>query len=295
MSSYWQGIEKQNLTASVFMLMAAVAFAGMNVIIRMTADYCHISLVMAVRSIVGIVILLPWALKQRSSAFTSQVWRLHFLRALFGTLAMAALFWSLILLPVAEAVTLTFTLPMFGLIGAVLFLGEQVGIRRWSATLVGFLGVVLIMRPGSATLQLAAFVAIFSAICMAGSGLSVKALTQHGEKGTKVVFIFGLLSTPVILIYAGLNLAWPGWYAVMLMLMVGVLGGLGQTCLANAYQRADASLVMALDFLRLPFVIVAGFIILGEVPALAVLPGMVLIIGSAFYIGQREARLKGRG
>lgn len=282
----------QTLQATLLLIIASIAFAVMNVGIRASSEMTHISVVMAVRTSVALIVMLPWAFSQGSALFVSKHWGLHWSRSLFGTATMALLFWAMAILPVAEVVTLSFTLPLFGLLGAIFILREKVGLRRSMATLVGFVGVVLYMQPTRTQFDFALLIPIVSAMGMAGAALSMKALTNRGESGTKVAFFFALISTPIMMIYASFYWSWPGWTAMSIMILVGLCGAIGQTCLANAYQRADASYIMTLDFLRLPFSAFAAYVILGQIVDLGTLPGMALILGSALYIGLREGKLR---
>lgn len=213
------------------------------------------------------------------------VWRIG-----VGTAAMTTYFGALTLAPVGEVTAIGFLLPLFATMGAALFLGEAVGWRRWGAIAVGFVGALVILRPGFAETSPGLLLAVSAALGMAAATLLIKRLSAADDPD-KIVLIttlgqIALLAIPGLLVWQPLTGALWATLAAM-----GFLGMLGQITLARAFRAADASVVMGADFSRLPFAVLFGWIAFGEVIDLATWAGAGLIFAAAFYTARRERRL----
>jgi drug/metabolite transporter (DMT)-like permease len=202
--------------------------------------------------------------------------------------AMTCWFFSVALLPLAQAVALNFTVPLFATAGAALILGELVRRRRWTATVVGFLGVLVILRPGFAEVTPATGLPIAAALFMAAAVLLLKTLASS-ENPNATVFYMNLLLTPMSLVPALFVWRWPDWETWAMMVAVGALAVLAHSMLTRAYVHADASAVIPFHYMQLPFVAAIAFAAFGEVPDLWTLAGAAVIAGSAIYIARREA------
>lgn len=218
---------------------------------------------------------------------------LYILRVFVGLFGMTAWFAALRYVPVGELTAIGFLAPIFGTIGAVLFLRELVGWRRWTATLVGFLGALIILRPGVNDVEIGTWLAIIAAFGMAMAGLLIKTLTGKDDPD-KVVLIALCLQAPVALIPALLV-----WQPLSLDLWavfagMGLCGMLGHITLTRAFRAADASVVMSLEFARLPFAVLYGFVLFNELIDLWTWVGAGVIFGAALYTAQRERQLKKR-
>ena len=177
--------------------------------------------------------------------------------------------------------------PIFGTIGAVFILRELVGWRRWTATFVGFLGALIILRPGTNEIDIGTWLAIAAAFGMALSSLLIKTLTGKDDPD-KVVLIALSLQVPVALIPALLV-----WQPIPLELWaiyaaMGLCGMLGHITLTRAFRAADASVVMSLEFARLPFAVLYGFVLFQELIDLWTWVGAGVIFLAAMYTAQRE-------
>jgi drug/metabolite transporter (DMT)-like permease len=276
---------------ALMMTLAAFGLSVMNVAIREAAAELDPLQIAFLRNFFAAVFMLPWMIRTgvRRSLATTRL-RLHIWRALIGLSAMIAWFTSLSLLPLADAVALNFTVPLFATIGAALVLGEVVRARRWTATVIGFLGVLIILRPGFQELTLAMALPMLAAVFMAISVLLVKTLSRTESAGAVVLYM-NLLMTPLSLIPALFVWQWPSWYVLALTLLIGLLGAVSHLVLTRAYALADASAVLPFDYTRLPFVALFAFLIYGEVPDLWVWIGAAVIAVSAFYIARREAQV----
>ena len=199
-------------------------------------------------------------------------------------------------LPLATATVLSFTSVLFVTALAGPMLGEKVGWRRWSATLVGFCGVVAIVRPGEAGaveigLPLAA--SLFSALMGAVIMLTTKSLSRTERTGT-IMFWIGVVSVSVSLPVALPGLAWPGWGNVGLLALCGLCGPFAMQLWITGLRMVDASVLAPISYVRLIFAAATGVLLFREVPDWWLAVGTALIVGSALYITRRESMLARR-
>ena len=166
--------------------------------------------------------------------------------------------------------------------------------RRWAATLVGFLGVLIILRPGFAELSLVMLLPIGAALFQAMGALLVKSLSRTEGAGTVVAYM-NLLLTPMSLVPALFVWQWPSWWVLGICAFVGFTGALAHVAFTRAYALADASAVMPFDYMRLPFTAALAFLLFAEIPDFWTWVGAAVIAASAIYIGHREARLARSG
>ncbi len=276
------------------MTAAAFCFSVMNYLVRIGAEEMEPVQVAFFRNLFALVFMLPWLARVGLSGLATRRLGTHVRRAVLGLLAMYCWFYAVTLLPLAEAVSLNFTVPLFVTAGAALFLGETVRARRWSATAAGFLGVMVILRPGFGEMTAVMALPIVAAALMAASTLVVKSLSDT-ESPSAIVFYMNLFLTPMSLVAALFVWRWPSWEVLGLMAVLGMLAAVAHIALTRAYTKADASAVMPFDYSRLPFVAAIGFFAFGEVPDRWTWIGAAIIAGSAIYIAQREARIARRG
>ena len=222
----------------------------------------------------------------------TQHMRLYSVRVLVGLCGMTLWFAALAHIPVGEVTAIGFLAPIFGTVGAVLFLRERVGWRRWSATFVGFLGAVVILRPGMAEIGTGAWLALGAALGMSIAGLLIKSLSGRDDPD-KVVLIALCLQTPIALIPA--LFVWqpvpPQLWAIYAAM--GLCGMLGHITLTRAFRVADASLIMSLEFARLPFAVLFGYLMFAELIDGWTWFGAGIIVAAAVYTARRE-RMRGR-
>jgi drug/metabolite transporter (DMT)-like permease len=277
---------------ALWMCAAATCFALMITLVRQLTDDLHPLQVVFFRAAFGLLAMLPWLLRQGVGVLRTSRLRLHLLRALIGIFAMVGWFTTLSLMPLAEATALSFTSPIFTSLLAVLILGEVMRLRRWTATLIGFLGALLIVRPGFAAIDPAALLAIGTAAIWATSTVLIKVMARTESAGAITTYM-ALLTTPMTLIAALFVWQTPTWEQLGFAALLGAAGSAGHICMSRALAVADATLVAPLDYLRLPIVALIAFLAFGEVPNAWVWIGAAVIAASSIYIAHREARLKG--
>lgn len=218
----------------------------------------------------------------------------HLPMALFRGLLSAVSWYTYYLsyagLALATATVLSFTTVLFVTALAPSVLRERVGWRRWTATLVGFAGVLLIVRPGMLEVGWPVMGAMFSAFVGAVIILTTKVLARVESTGT-IMFWIGVVSVAVALPVALPGLAWPGWWNLLLLIGAGICGPFAMHLWINALRLADASFLAPVSYVRLVFAAAFGLVLFSELPDLWLLAGTALILASALYITRREAKL----
>ncbi len=224
----------------------------------------------------------------------------HLLRGLFGVASIYGFFLSYKLLPLSQAVALGLSVPLFITLLAIPLLGEQVGLRRWLACLLGFAGVLIMTRhdPGSGDLELwqpATLLPIGAAVTYALAMISVRRLSATEASGT-IVFYFTLFATCAALASAPLAHWWPELAWVWpskshwpLVVLIGLLGGCAQILLTLGYRHAPASIIAPFEYMALIYGLLFGFALFGEIPDAALILGGLIVVGSGLYILRREA------
>jgi drug/metabolite transporter (DMT)-like permease len=283
LSAPWRG--------ALWMSAATSGFALMIVLVRqLTYDLDPLQVVF-LRNAFGLLVMAPWLLSQGLGVLRTQRIHLHLLRAGIGIVAMICWFTTLSLMPLAESTALSFTAPIFTSLLAVLLLGEVMRARRWAATALGFLGALIILRPGFQAVQPVALLAMGTAAVWATSTILVKVMTRTESPGAVVTYMV-LLSTPLSLIAALPVWQTPTLEHLLYATLLGAAGSAGHFCMTRALASADASFVVPFDYLRLPLVALFAYLAFGEAPDLWIWLGGGLIAASGIYLAHRESRLK---
>ncbi len=279
------------LQGALYMTAAAFLFAVMNAAIKLAAaEGLHPFQIAFFRNGFALLILLPWLARMGAEGLRTERLKVHLWRAVFGLIAMLCWFTAVVRMPMAEAVALNFTVPLFATAGAAIFLGETVRARRWTATVIGFLGVLIILRPGLVEITPVTSLPIIAACFMAVTVLIVKSLSRT-EEPMVVVLYMNLLLTPLSLLPALFVWQMPSLKALLLMGFVGACAVLAHIAFTRSFAKADASAVMPFDYARLPFVAAIGFLLFGEVPDAWTWIGAAVIAAAAVYIAHRESRV----
>ena len=272
------------------MLGAMILFSTMGVFIKLSSSQLHPLEVVFFRNFLALFFLTPWIFHQRATVFKSNRKKLYTLRAVFNVVGMAAGFTALTLIPLAEATALSFTAPLFATLGAVLILGEIVRQRRIIAIFFGFVGMLIILRPGIEAVSPGALLAIANAITIAITVLIVKKLTTT-EKPITIVAYMALLQTPMALIPALFYWEWPSLITWTWLFCLAGAGTIGHLMYTKAIQLAEVSQLQPIDFVRLPIIALFGYIVFAEQPSIWVWIGGAVIFLSTAYVTHREATI----
>ena len=275
------------------MFISVCAFSLMDVLVKWSDAY-PVGQVLFFRGFCGIIPILFLIPRDRFLDFykTTRPF-LHFKRCLSGLIALVSIFIALRNLPLATVVSITFAAPIFTTIFSIFLLNEKVGLYRWLAVLVGFIGIIVITEPGFSSLN---FYYIYPIIfCL---GLSYVAIAIRKLSTTEPVWLISFFFSFSISILGLLSLfqGWvmPNFLDLFLLSMVGILGGLANLWLSQSYKYSEVSLVTPLKYLALVFAIIFGYFIWSEVPTFKTLMGALLVIVSSFIIFRREMTLKKR-
>ncbi len=275
------------------MFISVCAFSLMDVLVKWSDAY-PVGQVLFFRGFCGIIPILFLIPRDRFFDFYKTTRPLlHFKRCLSGLIALVAIFIALRNLPLATVVSITFAAPIFTTIFSIFLLKEKVGLYRWLAVLVGFVGIIVITEPGFSSLN---FYYIYPIIfCL---GLSYVAIAIRKLSTTEPVWLISFFFSFSIAVLGLLSLfqGWimPNFLDLFLLSMVGILGGFANLWLSQSYKYSEVSLVTPLKYLALVFAIIFGYFIWSEVPTLKTLMGALLVILSSFIIFRREITLKNR-
>lgn len=280
-----------NTRGAVWVLIACFGFTIMATMAKALGQRLDSFQVAFFRCIFGFLFLLPFLIRAGGvTALRTGVPHLHGARALTGVVAMMCGFYAITHLPLATATAITFTKPFFMIVLAVLFLGEAVRWRRWSATAVGFVGVLIIVRPGTGMFEPAMLVAVLQALAIACSVTLVKKIPIR-EPHVTVLFYTAIVSTVVTAVPAALVWQSPSGEDWLLAVLIGGVGVASQACVVRGYRIGEATAMAPFDYSRLLFATGFGFVFFLEVPDLPTFVGAGVIIASTVYIARREARL----
>lgn len=279
--------------ASVLMVVAMAFFTSMSVFIRLAAQEIHPLEVVFFRNFLAFLLLLPWLMNQGVSTLRTRRLGLFATRAAINVVGMAAGFISLTLIPLAEATALGFTAPLWATIGAVLILGEAIRLRRITALVLGFVGVLVVLRPGVETVSVGAVLALTHAFLIAITTLIVKRLTAT-ETPTTIVIWMALMQSPLSLIPALYVWEWPTLLTWLWLWCLAGAGTLGHLCWTRAFSIAEVSQLQPFEFIKLPMIAVFAYLVFAELPTLWTWLGGSVIFASTAYISIREAKLQGR-
>ena len=291
------------LRAALLMLASTVAFALMAICIRLASQTEPTWEVAFFRNAFGLLSLLPillWPILRqpeplqrfREHVRTTQLPR-YVVRCAVGILSMFCGFWAIANLPLAQAISLAYSSPIFITIAAVLWLGERVRLRRWLAVTAGFIGVLVIVQPWSQGFSTGSLVAVAAAVFSALVAIQIKQLSQV-DKADTIVFWTYILWVPMSLLPALFVWHAPQGIAWLWLVLCGVLGTIGQLLWTRALKLGEVSALTPISFTQLPVVTLAGWLLFGEAITTATLLGATIILSATFYIAHREAVLARR-
>lgn len=272
---------------ALWMSLAIVLFSAMTVLIRLLTTDIPVHQIVFVRGVVSVLLLVPWFANQGLQSLATNRFALLMGRGLLTSLALVTWIYALARIPLAEAVALHFTLPLFGILLAAYFLKEKLDIHRTAVTIVGFMGTLVILRPGVEAMNILSLVVLFSALAYAGTGIQTKILVRT-ETSAAIVFYVSAFTAVAFAIPCLFEWAKPTIAQWVMLVGVAALNVAAQSCMNRAFSAADASFILPFDFLRLPFAVVAGFFLFSETPDIGTILGAAIIFGATYYNTRRE-------
>ena len=283
----------KNQLGFFYMFISVCAFSLMDVIVKWSEDY-PVGQVLFFRGFCGIIPILFLIPKDRYLDFykTTRPF-LHFKRCLAGLIALVSIFVALRNLPLATVVSISFAAPIFITIFSIFLLKEKVGIYRWLAVLVGFVGIIFITEPGFSSLNLYYIYPIIFCLGLSYVAIAIRKLSST-EPAWLISFFFSFSIMLLSFLSFYQNWILPSLIDLFLLSLIGILGGLANLWLSQSYKLSEVSLVTPLKYLALVFAIIFGYFIWDEVPTFKTLLGAGLVILSSFIIFRRELVLKKR-
>lgn len=280
-----------NLRGIAYMLVATLLFTVMGVTARHVSERIHPFEVVFFRVAFGLVLLLPLVLSYGLRHFRTARFGLHVARAAGHVTEMLIYFVGLTMIQYAQVQALTFTTPLFATLLAVIFLRERIHLRRISALAVGFLGAMIVIRPGVVPVETGSVLILISALGWAGVILIVKRLTRTDSSLTITAWMV-VLMTPMALVPAAFVWVWPTWTELGWLALVGISGTLGQLAVTQAFRVADTTAVLPFDFTKLIWAAIMGYLVFGEIPTIWTWLGGIAIFGGSLYVVLRERQLQ---
>jgi len=279
-----------NMQGALWLVSGGFIFTSNSAMIRLLSTEIESVQTAFFRAFFSVLLLAPMMLTGRVKPWQSERIQGHFWRTAMGTTSMVLGFYAVSMLPLADATALAFSQPLFSVVLAALVLREKVRWRRWSATIVGFIGVLVMVRPGSGSLQPGAAVALLNALASATSILLVRRLSAS-EKPLMILTQFALFSTLLLAGPAIWFWKWPSAWGWALAIGVSISATIGQYFWVQAFAVGEMSAVAPFDYLRLPFAVFVGWMIWSEMPVIWTYVGAAIVIASALYIAYRESQI----
>ena len=270
------------------MLGATLLAAVMNSVARHVMETVEPVQLVFFRNLFAFFFIIPMLWRVGLGPLKTERFGMHLGRAGLNVVNMMLWFTAISLAPLAEVTALGFSAPIFATILSVVFFREVVGLRRWSAIIVGFIGTMVILQPGFDTVTVGHGLTLTAAVMWAGVLLIIKSLS-HTESSITIVAYMSILMTPMSLIPALFVWVWPTWTELAWLALIGVCGGAAQYLLAQAFHEADISVVMPFDFAKLVWIALIAYIAFAEVPTWTTWLGGAIIFASGVYIARREA------
>ncbi|MEQ1956487.1 DMT family transporter [Mesorhizobium sp. CN2-181] len=306
---------RDNDLAGVLSLVAGIAvFSVQDVIIKLISGVYPVYEAITIRSLVALPIL--WvmvAVNRRGATLRSRHWRLLLVRGVIMFFSYTVYYLALAALPLATCIGLYFAAPLFITVMSALFLREQVGLRRWAAVLMGFVGVLIILRPGTEVFEVAALLPIFSALTYGMAQVLARKLGEEASASVMTFYANGMYilgGIAMVVAFGGgdyqsdVHKSWAfltrGWKTpslddFLLMAACGVIAAVGLTLLSHAYRSSRASTIAPFEYSAIVLSVAYGWFIWGEFPDMVSWVGIAIVIGAGMYVVAVRDRALTRG
>jgi drug/metabolite transporter (DMT)-like permease len=268
-----------NLRGSVLVVASIALSSVMMVATRLIGERLPITETLFVRHVVTTVLIIPLLAPGFGRALRSRRPGLQILQGLFTLGSQLGYFVALLHLPFAELTALGFSQVIFMTVAAALLLREQVGIRRWAATLVGFAGVLIVLKPTGAAFNSYAIIATASAVLVCGSTVAIRLLSAS-ETAATIMIWQSLVLCAAYALPAALAWEWPTGREWWLLLVIGVFGAASQYLFTLAFRLGEAAALAPLEYTRLMAAAAIGYLVFAEIPDLATVIGSLMIVGA---------------
>jgi len=285
-SSSWKN-QTSVMRGIVLMCLSTIAFSIMHGLVRFVSEVLPPFQIAFFRNIFGLAFLIPLLMRSRFAILRTKQIGLHALRGVINMAAMLMFFTALAISPIAKVTALGFTAPIFMAILAVLVLGERFRIYRWSAIFLGFMGMLIILRPGLVAIDTGALLVIGSAALWAVAMIIIKIQSRTESSLTIVAYMgifLGVFSIgPAVWVWQPFGLQTLGF-----MVLIGLFGSIAQMAISESLKETDPTALMPFDFLKLIWTAIIGVWFFAEVPDIYTWVGATVIFLSGLFIAFRE-------
>ncbi len=277
-----------NARGALWVTVGTLIFAFNDTLVKALGGTIHPVEMVFFRYCVGTLLLVPVFWRAGFHVMATKRLPLHIGRGVLAGIGQAGAFYAVVHLLLADATAIQFSRPLFMTLLAVFILGEAVGWRRWAATAVGFGGVIVMVRPGNAGLDVAWIVALVTALVFAVAMILIRKLAQT-EPTARILFYYqmtgvGFFVAPAIWVWrTPVGIEW------LLLVSIGAFTTAAMVCYVRGLAVGEASIVGPMEYTRLIYAAFLGYFLFAEVPVMWTWIGAAIIVGSAFYIARREA------
>jgi drug/metabolite transporter (DMT)-like permease len=282
------------LRGALLMAGASVCYAILHGSVRYVSADIHPFEITFFRNLFGLIVLIPWFVAYGLEPLRTRRFGLHLLRAGSNTVAMMMFFMALSMTPLALVQALGFTAPLFATLLAIFVLGERVRLRRWMALCAGFIGALIIVRPGLQPIDTGSVLTLGSAAVWGFTLVTIKILSRTDSAVTITTYMV-LLMSPLSLLPALFYWTWPDPEAWFWLVVCGVAGTAAQLLMAQSFRVAEATVVLPFDFTKIVWGALIGLLVFGEVVDIWTWTGTAVIFSGVTYITYRERKLAALG
>jgi drug/metabolite transporter (DMT)-like permease len=283
----WQALPG-NVRGSLIILIASLASVVMSSLIKHVGQTIPVIEILLVRQLIVLIIISPVIFRNLGSVFKSNVYSMHFLRASLSVIAMYTGFTAVVNMPLAEVTAITFVRTLFTTILAIIFLKEIIGMRRWTSIIIGFIGVLLIIRPDPDNINIYALMAIISALFVSGINIVMRKLSQIDRPSTIMVFQSVFIAL-VMAVPTYFQWVMPNLDDMILIVLIGILMSVMQWLFIQALRVGEAAAIAPMEYVRLIYAGGIGIIFFAEIPTVWTLSGAAIIVSSTLYTMHRNA------
>lgn len=287
-SSWFQSLTP-NMRGAIFVVLGTAFFVMTDIVVKFAGDRIHPAQMAIFRYVVGFILLIALFVRTGPDRLRTKRMKLHFFRAIVASLGQAGMFFAVIHLHLADATAMTFTRPLFLTILAIFVLKEVVSGHRWGATIIGFGGVIVMMRPFGGEIDIAWFVALFTAFLFASGLIIIRVLARDDPPGTILFWyhIFGALIFAGPAAYVWVHPTPVEW---LWLILIATFTAIGMNFFVRGFSVGESSLMGTMEYIRLVLAVIAGYVIFFEIPDLWTGVGALIIVGATLYITRHEAR-----
>ena len=269
------------------MICSCFYFAAMTAVGRHLPRDIHPFIIVFFRNVFSAICVIPWAYSYGFNKIRTNRWRLYAIRVVTGLVGISSIYYAISIMPITQVTALTFTVPLITVIFAVIFLGEKPQAHKWIALIAGFIGILVILLPGTNEFNIYSLLVLLTTCCWSVSNILIKKLTSTDDPKT-IVILMTTAAIPFSFPFAILFWKTPNLEQLLLLLLLGWLSNQAQILMTLAYSKTDMGTLLPFDFSRLIFVSIFAYVFFGEVIDTRTATGAIMIFCSGCYLAIKE-------